>query len=902
MDEASNLSTWTREQERLAKAATREEDWRRWGTYLPERQWGTVREDYSADGNPWTGFTHDMARFRAYRWGEDGLLGWTDRQCRLCFSTTLWNGRDPILKERLFGLTNPEGNHGEDVKELYYYLDALPTHAYAKALYKYPQTAFPYDDLVATNARRGLKEGEYELLDTGVFDEDRYFDVTVEYAKAGVEDTLIRLSVVNRGPDAAELCVLPTLTLRNNWSWRTLEPDRETRPWMVLRDGAVVANHAVLGRFCLVPVGDPGLVSEVLFTENDSNVRRLDPSFSGEAGYSKDAFERYLVGGDAAAVNPEHRGTKAVFLCRLNVPPGKTVVLRLRLVREDRAEPAAVDAAAFDALVAERQAEADAFYAAVIPATCSDDERAVARQAYAGLLWSKQFYYYVAQRWRDGDPAQPAPPEQRAAKASDDWRHLFCRDVISMPDKWEYPWFAAWDLAFHMIPMVRIDPAFAKGQLLLLLRDWYLHPNGQLPAYEGSFSDVNPPVHALAVFQVYAFDKRQSGRADLDFLEGAFHKLMLNFTWWVNRNDADGRNLFGGGFLGLDNIGVFDRNTDLPDGVTLSQADATAWMGLFCAAMLRIAVELAQHRPIFQDIAGKFFGHYVAIIDAINTFGGSGLWDEEEGFYFDQLATDDDRPNRLLKVHSIVGLVPLFAVLSLRREELDAMPDFRKRFDWFLRNKPHLASYVTPVETDDPALAGSHFLSLVPKNRLQRVLARVFDEGEFLASHGVRALSKIHADHPYTIDFAGETMSVHYVPAEGDSGMFGGNSNWRGPVWFPINGLLVNALHRYHAVFGNALMVELPTGSGRWVTLREAAGDLAGRLTRLFTRDREGRRPCHGEELRYRDAPAWRDLILFNEYFCGDTGRGIGASHQTGWTSLAATLIDIQHGPDAEVF
>ena len=890
------------EHERLRQAESREANWQRWGTYLPERQWGTVREDYSAAGDPWTSFTHDMARYRAYRWGEDGLLGWTDRQCRLCFSVSLWNGNDAILKERLFGLTNPEGNHGEDVKELYYYLDATPTHAYAKALYKYPQRAFPYADLVKTNAARGFDKLEYELLDTGVFDGDRYFDVTVDYAKADIEDTLIRVTVVNRGPVPADLAVLPTLTLRNNWSWRTLEPGTETRPWMELReDRTVIANHAVLGRFRFEAVGGDAK-PEVIFTENDTNVRRLDVSFSGEQGYTKDAFDRYLVKGETTAVNPERRGTKAAFVRRLTVRPGASATLCFRLVREDEHEPPAVDAAAFDACFSARQREADAFYAVVIADGCSAEERAVSRQAYAGLLWSKQFYYYIADRWLSGDPAQPAPPEERATAAGDDWRHLFCRDILSMPDKWEYPWFAAWDLAFHMIPMARLDPAFAKNQLTLLLRDWYLHPNGQLPAYEGDFSAVNPPVHAFAVFQVYAYEAQLKGQGDLDFLEGAFHKLMLNFTWWVNRNDAGGSNLFGGGFLGLDNIGVFDRGMDLPDGVTLSQADATAWMGLFCASMLRIAVELAQHRPIFQDIASKFFGHYIAIIDAMNTLGGSGLWDEEEGFYFDQLATDDDRPNRLLKVHSIVGLVPLFAVVSLRRQELDRMPDFRKRMEWFLRHKQHLASYVTPVETDDPALAGSHFLSLVPKDRMQRVLARIFAEDQFLSAHGVRALSKIHEARPYTVDLEGKTMSVHYVPAEGDSGMFGGNSNWRGPVWFPINGLLVSALHRYHAVYGEALKVECPTGSGRWLTLGEAADDIAVRCGNIFLPGADGRRPCHGMEPRYRDDPAWRDLVLFSEYFCGDSGRGIGASHQTGWTALAATLLDLRHKSYAGLF
>ena len=888
------------EHQRLDDNEARGANWQRWGTYLPERQWGTVREDYSAEGDPWS-FTHDMARYRAYRWGEDGLLGWTDRQCRLCFSTSLWNGRDPILKERLFGLNNPEGNHGEDVKELYYYLDATPTHSYAKALYKYPQAAFPYDDLVNINRERGFEQNEYELLDTGVLDGERYFDIAIEYAKADVEDTLIRITATNRGPEAADLAVLPTLTLRNNWSWRNLDPGTETRPWMTLRDGAVVANHAVLGRFSFLSVADDGPQPDTIFTENDTNIRRLDAAFDGQQGFSKDGFDRYLVHAETGAINPERKGTKAAFLHRLTIGAGASVTLRFRLVREDVAEPPAMDRSGFEAAFAQRRAEADAFYDVVIPKDCTDDERAIARQAYAGLLWSKQFYYYVAARWAEGDPAQPAPPADRASGSSEDWRHLFCRDVLSMPDKWEYPWFAAWDLAFHMVPMAKLDPGFAKSQLLLLLREWYLHPNGQMPAYEGSFSDVNPPVHAFAVFQIYAIAAESTGFKDVDFLERAFQKLLLNFTWWVNRNDETGRNLFGGGFLGLDNIGVFDRNMTLADGAELNQADATAWMGLYCSSMLRIATELAQTKPVYEDIASKFFDHYLAIIDAVNTLGGSGLWDEEEGFYFDQL-TDKNGPPRLLKLHSIVGIIPLFAVVSLRKQELDKMPGFRKRMNWFLKHRPDLAAYVTPVETADPALEGSHFLSIVPKDRLVRVLSRVLDEDEFLSDHGIRALSKRHDAEPYEIEIGGETLSVKYAPGDGQSGMFGGNSNWRGPIWFPINGLLVNSLQRYQAVYGDGFTVECPTGSGRMATLREVSEEIERRLAGLFLRDQEGRRACHGWEQRYITDPHWRDLILFNEYFCGDTGRGLGASHQTGWTALAATLIDNLHRQNSGMF
>ncbi len=884
------------EDERLAMAASREANWQRWGTYLPERQWGTVREDYSADGNAWS-FTHDMARYRAYRWGEDGLLGWTDRECRLCFSTSLWNGKDAILKERLFGLGNPEGNHGEDVKEQYFYLDATPTHSYAKALYKYPQRAFPYDDLVRVNHERGYDQPEYELLDTGVFDEERYFDVQVEYAKRLPEDTLIRLTISNRGPEAASLTVAPTLTLRNNWSWRNLEEGEETRPGMWVDDETVMASHKTLGRFRFVPVGGNGpKPEEVIFTENDTNIHRLDPQYRGETRYTKDAFDRYLVQGEADAINSAQVGTKAALVYRMQLQSGESAAIRLRLVREDDAAPGTLDGAQFEACFAERVREADAFYAERIPPELNEDQRNVSRQAYGGLLWTKQFYYYVSERWLEGDPAQPKPPEERLHTPNADWRHLFCRDVLSMPDKWEYPWFAAWDTAFHMIPMAEVDPKYAKDQLLLLLREWYMHPNGQMPAYEFAFSDVNPPVHAWAVLHVYEMAaKREDGVKDVDFLERAFQKLLLNFTWWVNRNDEKGHNLFGGGFLGLDNIGVFDRSTSLPNGTFLNQADGTAWMGLYCSAMLTIAIELAQTRPAYEDIASKFFEHFISIIDAINHLGGSGLWDDDDGFYFDQLMFEGGT-SKSLNVHSIVGIVPVFAVGLLHKEEIERLPGFLKRLKWFLANKPELARYVMEVETTDPEYVGSHFVALVPKERLLRLLKRVFDETEFLSGHGVRAMSRIHRDKPYTVELAGRTMTVKYVPAEGDSGMFGGNSNWRGPVWFPMNILLLNALERYHAVYGEGLTVECPTGSGTMLTLLQAAEEIARRLVGLFLRDTTGRRAAHGEEQRFMDDPHWRDLVLFSEYFDGDTGRGVGASHQTGWTALVATCLEKMHG------
>jgi hypothetical protein len=886
-----------REDRRLTQSETRQENWQRWGTYLPERQWGTVREDYSADGNAWN-FTHDMARYRAYRWGEDGLLGWTDRQCRLCYSTSLWNGRDPILKERLFGLGNPEGNHGEDVKEQFYYLDNTPTHSYARALYKYPQRAFPYEGLVITNRRRSYKDSEYELMDTGIFSGERYFDVQIEYAKADPEDTLIRLTVSNRGPAAAELTVVPTLTLRNNWSWQNLERGEDTRPWMRFQQRStctVRVNHKTLGRYLFYPPDGSDLIpDDILFTENETNFKRLDENSRAEQTFTKDAFDRYLVQGDASAVNRENCGTKMAFVFRLSLNAGESQVVRLRLVREDKHTPAQITQRCFEGYFTQRQAEAEQFYANRMPSMYTDDERNIARQAYAGLLWSKQFYYYVSQRWLEGDAGQPAPPKERLNRSNAQWRHLFCRDILSVPDKWEFPWFAAWDTAFHMIPMAEIDPTFAKNQLLLLLREWYMHPNGQMPAYEFAFGDVNPPVHAWSVMDVYLTDAEgNDGQKDVDFLERAFQKLLLNFTWWVNHNDANGRNLFGGGFLGLDNIGVFDRNMELPDGATLNQADGTAWMGLYCSAMLTIALELAQTRPAYEDIASKFFEHYIAIIHAIN--GQDGLWDEEEGFYFDKLLVVGEE-SRSLKVRSIVGVVPIYAVCMLKREQVDRLPGFRKRLDWFLNNSPGLAGYVSDVESENPEFAGSKFIALVPKDRLLRVLRHVLDESEFLSDYGVRALSKYHEAHPFEIKMSGQRLIVNYLPGEGDSRMFGGNSNWRGPIWFPINILLLSALQGYHAVYGDGLKVECPTGSGNLLTLLQVQQELAKRLADLFKRDGSGRRPAHGDERRYIDEPYWRDLVLFSEYFSGDTGRGIGASHQTGWTALAGACLSRMHG------
>jgi hypothetical protein len=873
------------ERRRLAEDAQRRLDWKRWGPYLSERQWGTVREDYSPGGTAWDYLPHDHARSRAYRWGEDGLLGITDRQARMCFALALWNGRDPILKERLFGLTGPEGNHGEDVKELYYYLDATPTSSYLKALYKYPQNAFPYAQLVDETRRRSRHDPEFEVLETGVFDGDRYFDVVAEYAKASPNDVLIRVTVTNRGPAPTTLHLLPTLWLRNTWSWGR---DGQEAYWprgRITRCDAttLAAEHVSLGTFRLAVEPVAGAAAPTfLFTENDTNFTRLYGA-ANPISYVKDAFHRHLIDGETGAINPAETGTKAAAHLPLALPPGGSTCVRLRLACDAEAQAQSFGSA-FDDVFTARIADADTFYDAMSPPLATEAERLVLRQAYAGLLWTKQFYGYDVATWLAGDPSQPPPPESRRHGRNAEWPHLYNRDIISVPDAWEYPWYAAWDLAFHMIPFARIDPDFAKEQIVLFLREWYMHPSGQLPAYEFAFGDVNPPVHAWAAWRVYKMTAARGSR-DLTFLARVFQKCVLNFTWWVNRKDVDGRNLFGGGFLGLDNIGVFDRSRPLANGGHLEQADGTAWMAFYCGTLLSMSLELARKDPSFEDMASKFFEHYIAIADAMNTLGGTGLWSEEDGFYYDHLRADGRQVP--LQIRSLVGLMPLIAVEVLEQDTLDRLPAFCKRMQWFLDNRRDLVPQMAYMHPR----AGRRLLAIPGRERLERLLRYMFDENEFLSPHGIRSVSRVHLNRPFRYSLDGQNLDVGYMPAESTLGIFGGNSNWRGPVWFPLNFLLIEALERYHHFYGDDLLVELPTGSGRRVSLLDAAYELRRRLLSLFLADATGRRPCHGDERRYAEDPHYRDLVLFYEYFDGDTGRGCGASHQTGWTALIAPSI-----------
>jgi hypothetical protein len=881
------------EQQRLEEDRIGRQPWRKWGPYLSERQWGTVREDYSPHGTAWDYFPHDHARSRAYRWGEDGIAGISDKEQRLCLALALWNGRDPILKERLFGLSNGEGNHGEDVKEVYYYLDATPTHSYLRMLYKYPQREFPYSQLVKENRRRGKDQPEYELLDTGVFDDDRYFDVFVEYAKAGPEDLLMQVTVHNRGPEEVVLHLLPQLWFRNTWSWKGEKPhcglqiaDCGLRDKSAIRNpqSAIAARHPDLGEYTLYAAGG----AELLFCDNETNVARLYAVNGAKACY-KDAFHDYVVRGDRSAVNPEQTGTKAAVHYVLQVAAHGSTRVRLRLTNGLLTDPFR----RFDNLLTQRRDEADAFYTGLQAGIADEDARAVQRQAFAGMIWSKQFFYYDVSEWLKGDPAQPAPPRERRHGRNSDWSHLNNADVISMPDKWEYPWYAAWDLAFHMIPFALVDAEFAKRQLVLLTRVWYMHPNGQLPAYEWAFGDVNPPVHAWATWRVFQIDRKQRGDCgDLAFLERVFHKLMLNFTWWVNRKDAQGRNIFQGGFLGLDNIGVFDRSAPLPTGGFINQSDGTSWMAMYCLNLMRIALELALHNPVYQDIATKFFEHFLHIAEAMTNVGGSehgvGLWDEEDQFYYDELRLPDGQMIKL-KVRSMVGLIPLFAVETLEPELLEQLPDFKQRLEWFLNYRPDLASLVSRWQ--EPGRGERRLLSLLRGHRMKRLLRRMLAETEFLSEYGVRAVSKAHEREPYTFWAGGMAHTVSYQPAESESGLFGGNSNWRGPIWFPVNYLLIESLQKFHHYYSDDFKIECPTGSGRLVTINEVANELARRLTRIFLRDEHGVRPVLAYHDKLHKDPHFRDYVLFHEYFHGDTGRGVGASHQTGWTGLVAKLL-----------
>ncbi len=875
------------ESQRLEENRTQKVPWRKWGPYLSERQWGTVREDYSSYGSAWDFFSHDQARSRAYRWGEDGIAGISDDQQLLCFAIALWNENDPILKERLFGLTGSEGNHGEDVKEYYFYLDNTPTHSYMKYLYKYPHKAYPYDEIVEKNKKRSRLEPEYELLDTGVFAENRYFDVQVEYAKADTDDILIQITVFNRGPEAKSLQVLPTLWFRNTWSWEADKPkpllkQQTAEPGV----SAISATHKTLGQYVLncEAIAGQGTVP-LRFTENETNAKRLF-DLENTTPYVKDSFHRLILDGDQAAVNPELTGTKAAAHYTLTVAAESSQTIRLRLSRTT-AEPFGDG---FEAMLQARIQEANQFYGELMPPGLSQSLQSLQRQAFAGMLWSKQYYRYSVEEWLNGDSTMPTPPPERAMGRNRHWKHLDAQEVISMPDKWEYPWFAAWDLAFHTVPLALIDVEFAKSQLDVMTREWYMHPNGQLAAYEWAFGDVNPPVHAWATWRVYNIERDRTGKADRVFLERVFQKLLLNFTWWVNRKDPEGNNVFEGGFLGLDNIGVFDRSAPLPTGGSLEQSDGTSWMAMYSLNMLTIALELAMDNAVYEDIATKFFEHFIYIADAMDKIGTQNdeLWDEEDGFFYDVLRFPNGTAQRL-KVRSIVGLIPLFAVMTLDPEKLERLPGFKVRLEWFLKNRLHLVENLGGLVT--PGVKGRRMLAIADPKRLQRLLSKMLDETEFLSPYGIRALSRYHADHPFMFYVDRNSYRVDYEPAESSTGLFGGNSNWRGPIWMPVNYLLVESLQWFHDYLGDDFKVECPTGSGQWMTLPQVANELSRRLVSMFMPDDQGRRPVYGETEMFQGDRHWQDLILFYEYFHGDNGAGIGASHQTGWTGLVASLI-----------
>ncbi|WP_036536791.1 MGH1-like glycoside hydrolase domain-containing protein [Neosynechococcus sphagnicola] len=871
---------------RLEAARTQKTPWKQWGPYLSERQWGTVREDYSPYGTAWDDFSHDQARSRAYRWGEDGIAGIADDQQRLCFAIALWNGNDPILKERIFGLTGSEGNHGEDPKDYYFYLDSTPTHSYMKCLYKYPQAEFPYAWLAAENRQRGRLAPEFELLDTGVFADNRYFDVVVEYAKAAPEDLLIQITVTNHGPETASLALLPTLWFRNTWSWQPGSPKPQLHQGQTQAGVSVVhVQHAELGDYTLYCQRCDAAAVPLLFTENETNSQRLFGT-ENPTPYVKDGIHDYVVNGVTTAVNPKQQGTKVAAHYQLEIPATKTQVVQLRLSKAaDLPSP-------FDREFAQtfrtRLQEADDFYQQLAPASLSPDLRNIQRQAFAGMMWCKQYYYYYVDTWLKGD-GFPPPPERKQGR-NHQWGHLDAQDIISMCDKWEYPWFAAWDLAFHCIPLAMIDPDYAKYQLDIITREWYMHPNGQLPAYEWAFGDVNPPVHAWGTWRVYKIEEKLRGQGDRQFLERVFQKLMLNFTWWVNRKDREGRNVFEGGFLGMDNVGVFDRSAQLPTGGYIEQADGTSWMGMYCLNLLTIALELAKENPVYEDIATKFFEHFLYIADAMNKIGSESteLWDEEDGFYYDVLRLPDGHSVRL-KVRSMVGLVPLFAVATLEPEILEKLPGFRQRVEWFIAHRPDLTRNVACVEAC--GLESRRLLAICYPEKLRRILQTMLDESEFFSDYGIRSVSRCHAEAPYVFYVDGVPHRVDYEPAESSSGLFGGNSNWRGPIWFPMNFLLIESLQKFHHYFGDNFQLECPTGSGKMMNLWEIAQELSQRLIRIFAQDSQQHRPLYGGIPEFQTNPQWRDLILFYEYFHGDNGAGLGANHQTGWTGLVAKLI-----------
>jgi len=876
------------EQSRLQENNTPDEPWHFWGPYLAERAWGTVREDYSANGDAWNYFTHDQARSRAYRWNEDGIGGISDHKGRLCFAFAFWNERDPFLKERLFGVTGPQGNHGEDVKELYWYIDNTPTHSLMRMIYRYPQARFPYEELVAQSGVRSKMEGEFELWDTGVLNENRFFDIEIEYAKADKNDILIRATATNCGPEAAVLHLLPTIWFRNTWSWgRDNEhPILKASDARTPKIDIVEASHHALGQYRLY-CEDPG---DILFTENESNLERLW-GVPNQTPFVKDSINDRIVDDNIERTNPERVGTKAAAHYKFTIPPNESRAIRLRLTHVDDARKPSAAFRDFDKIFLKRTAEADEFYGARAPASLTDEHRAIQRQAMAGMLWNKQFYHYIVEQWLDGDPGQPPPPPERKEGRNHEWRHLYNEHVMSMPDKWEYPWYASWDLAFHCITLALVDPQFAKTQLDLIVREWYQHPNGQIPAYEWNFSDVNPPVIAWAAWRVYQIERKLTGKGDRAFLETIFHKMLIAFTWWVNRKDSEGNNVFEGGFLGLDNIGVFDRNYRFPDGTHLEQSDGTSWMGMFSLNLMRIAIELATENHVYENIATKFFEHFLSIAAAMNNLGGSGigLWNEEDEFYYDVLHTPGGRflP---LKVRSLVGLMPLLAVETIQWQLIDALPGFKSRLEWYLQYRPELASLVSRWQ--EPGMGERRLVALTRGHRMKCLLRRMLDPAEFLSDHGVRSMSKYHKDHPYVLTVRGEQMVVNYAPGESQTGMFGGNSNWRGPVWFPINYLLIESLQQFHHYYGDDFKVECPTGSGRFMHLKEIANELSNRLIKLWLSNENGARPferasgkaLNGSEARY----------LFHEYFHGDTGAGLGASHQTGWTGLVAKLIQQQ--------